>query len=177
MKTLTEKRSLEKLQKLKRSLQKLIKIRYEPKAADCGTCPTKGACCVDEHFVNVQITRLEAAAVRETLAGLSEAKQRAVYSRAKEAVKKYGLDGVGDSFAKTYSCPLFEKEAGCLVHENAKPAPCIQHACYENKADLPPDALLTEAENAVARLNRKAYGNAWNWLSIPVWLSFDEPED
>ena len=59
---------------------------------------------------------------------------------------------------------------GCVVHKRGKPAPCINHACYESESDLPPDRLLEEAEKEVSRLNDRVYGNAWNWLPIPVWL-------
>ena len=37
-------------------------------------CPTKGACCLDAHFVNVHISKLEAAAIVKTLENLDEDK-------------------------------------------------------------------------------------------------------
>ena len=60
MKTLTETKALHDLQKLKTDYQNFIKDRYEHNAQSCETCLTKGACCLDTHFVNVHITRLEA---------------------------------------------------------------------------------------------------------------------
>ena len=60
MKTLSEKQALIKLRELKNDLRANIKQNYEHRAKDCGTCETKGACCLDAHFVNVHITKLEA---------------------------------------------------------------------------------------------------------------------
>jgi hypothetical protein len=175
----TEQRALAHLQRVKASYQSLIKINYEHAARDCRTCPTKGLCCTDAHFVNVHITRLEAVAIRETLRRtprLTDAGQRAVYDRARRAVKLYGLRAAGDTFAQTYSCPLFEPHVGCLVHRRAKPAPCIQHACYENWEDLPPASLQARVEHRVEQLNREVYGAAWAWLPIPLWLCLVDPE-
>jgi len=171
MKKLTEKQALEKLKNLKDDFQELIKTNYEPRAKDCLTCETKGACCLDAHFVNVHITRLEAAAIREALKKLPIEHQREIFERNEKTIKKYDLKSFGDTFSKTFACPLFEKETGCLIHKEGKPAPCIQHACYENKEDLPPDRLQTETETRIERLNARTYGNAWNWLPLPVWLS------
>ncbi|MEZ5427623.1 MAG: hypothetical protein R2747_15240 [Pyrinomonadaceae bacterium] len=171
MKTLSEKEALDRLSKLKKSFQQMIKARFEPKAKNCLTCETKGACCLDAHFVNVHITRLEAAAIGEVLSELPEEKQIEIRERIEKTVEKYDLKSSGDTFAQTFACPLFEKDAGCLVHEKGKPAPCIQHACYENREDLPPDHLQTETEKRIERLNQRTYGNAWNWLPLPVWLT------
>jgi hypothetical protein len=170
MKRLTEKQALTKLKKLKDNFQELIGTTYEPNAKSCATCETKGACCLDAHFVNVHITRLEAVAIHNALEKLPSERRRAVYSRTNETISKYDLNSSGDSFSKTFACPLFEKEAGCLVHEEGKPAPCIQHACYENKSDLPPDELQIKVESKIERLNSRIYGNAWNWLLLPVWI-------
>jgi len=175
MKTLSRTKALKELQKLKAAYQSFIKANYEHKAEDCQTCPTKGACCLDAHFVNVHITKLEAVAVAETLALMSEEKQREIYKRAAETVEKYNLETSGDTFLKTFACPLFEKGIGCLVHSTAKPAACIQHACYENKVDLPPDQLQENIENQVERLNRRTYGNIPVWLALPVWLESVNP--
>lgn len=175
MKTLTEKDALEKLQRLKDVFREFIRKNHETKAKDCLTCETRGACCLDAHFVNVHITRLEALAIGETLKSLDRKKSHEVFRRNRETVKRYGLSSDGDTFSKTYACPLFEKETGCLVHKKGKPAPCIQHACYENKADLPPEKLLTETEKRIERLNSRTYGNAWNWLPLPVWLKRVDP--
>ena len=46
--------------------------------------------------------------------------------------------------------------------------PCIQHACYENAADLPPDELLDAAEAEVDRLNRGTYRSPQPFLPIPL---------
>ncbi|MCY7377015.1 MAG: hypothetical protein LH472_13735 [Pyrinomonadaceae bacterium] len=175
MKTLTETGALHDLQKLKSDYQNFIKENYEHHAASCETCPTKGACCLDAHFVNVHISKLEAVAIRKTLSKLNEKKQHEIYARVTETVEKYDLKSDGNSFAKTFACPLFEKNVGCLVHENGKPAPCISHACYENKEDLPPDNLQATVENKIQRLNRRTYGNRWNYLALPVWLDSINP--
>jgi hypothetical protein len=175
MKTLSQTKALKELQKLKTTYQSFIKTNYEHKAQDCQTCPTKGACCLDAHFVNVHITKLEAVAIRKTLENLSEENQREIYERAAESVKKYDLKTSGDTFAQTFACPLFEKSVGCLAHFSAKPAPCIQHACYENKADLPPDRLQHEIEDKIERLNKRTYGKDWAWLALPVQLGLVNP--
>ena len=172
---LSEKQSLAKLRKLKDDYKELIKSVYEHKAKSCLTCETKGACCQDAHFVNVHITRLEAVAIRETLSKFDEQKQKDIYGRIAQTVEKYDLKASGDTFAQTFACPLFEKETGCLVHAEGKPAPCIQHACYENKADLPPDELLEKVENHTERLNRQTYGQNPRWLPLPVWLESTKP--
>lgn len=176
MKTLSEKQALAGLYRLKKAFQKLIRTEYEPRAKDCLTCETKGACCLDAHFVNVHITRLEAAAIAETLGKLPEEKQIEIFERNARTIEKYDLRSSGDTFAQTFACPLFEKDAGCLVHERGKPAPCIAHACYENREDLPPDQLQGTVESKIERLNRRTYGNAWNWLPLPVWLEKLKPK-
>jgi len=175
MKMLPEIKGLNELKKLKGAYQNFIKTRYEPNAQDCQTCPTKGACCIDAHFVNVHITKLEAAAIGKTLGKLSAEKQAEIYRRAAETVEKYDLKTSGDTFAQTFACPLFEKGVGCLVHFEGKPAPCISHACYENEADLPPDNLQTEIENQIERLNKRTYGISLNYLPLPVWLDLINP--
>jgi hypothetical protein len=175
MKTLSEKQALLKLGKLKNDFQDFIRENYEHRAKDCLTCPTQGACCTDAHFVNVHITRLEAVAIRQTLQKFDEAKQKEIYRRNAETIEEYDLKVSGDTFAQTFACPLFEKGTGCLIHKEGKPAPCIQHACYENKADLPPDELLENAENRIDRLNRKTYGQNPKWLPLPIWLDLTKP--
>ncbi len=170
MKILSETKALCELEKLKTGYQTFIKTNYEPRAKSCLSCETKGACCLDAHFVNVHITRLEAVAVRKTLENLSEEKQREIYARSEETIEKYDLKTSGDTFAQTFACPLFEKNFGCLVHEKAKPAPCISHACYENKNDLPPDVLQEAIEKKIERLNKKTYGDSINLLPLPVYL-------
>jgi hypothetical protein len=71
---------------------------------------------------------------------------------------------------------LFEPQTGCLVHRRAKPAPCIQHACYENWEDLPPVRLQSRVEHRVEQLNEEVYGAAWAWLPTPLWLCLVDPE-
>ena len=176
MKTLTETQALQDLQKIKTDYRDFVKDKYEHSAQDCETCPTKGACCLDAHFVNVHITKLEAVAIKKTLSKLKEGNRREIYERITEAVEKYDLKADGDSFAKTYACPLFEKSVGCPVHENGKPAPCISHACYEDQADLPPEILQTAIENKIERLNRRVYGKGSNSLPLPVWLDLLKPD-
>lgn len=170
MKKLAETKALEELRELKASFQSFVKTNYESRAADCLTCPTKGACCLDAHFVNVHITRLEAVAIRRILDNLSEEKQSEIYERAAEAVEKYELKAAGDTFLKTFACPLFEKEVGCLVHSAGKPAPCISHACYEKAEDLPPERFAEKVESKIEKLNKRTYGKNAAWLALPVWL-------
>jgi hypothetical protein len=175
----SEREALAQLQRAKTSYQSFIKLNYEHAAEDCATCPTRGVCCTDAHFVNVHITRLEAVAIRETLARtprLSHAGRRAVYKRAREAVERFNLRVAGDTFKQTYSCPLYEPMVGCLVHARAKPSPCIQHACYENWEDLPPTSLQARSEHRVEQLNREVYGAEWEWLPTPLWLTLVDPE-
>ncbi|MBL0239589.1 MAG: hypothetical protein IPQ00_03285 [Chloracidobacterium sp.] len=62
------------------------------------------------------------------------------------------------------------KRTGCLVHLRAKPLPCIQLACYESAADLPPDELLDQAEAAVDDLNRRTFAHRQPLLAIPTAL-------
>jgi hypothetical protein len=171
MKTLSEKQALVKLGKLKTDFQNFIRENYEHRAKDCLTCPAQGACCTDAHFVNVHITRLEAAAIRQSLRKFDEAKQREISARVSETIEKYDLKDSGDTFAQTFACPLFEKGVGCLVHKEGKPVPCIQHACYENKSDLPPDELQEKAERKIERLNAQTYRQS-KWLPLPLWLRF-----
>lgn len=171
--------ALAQLQRVKVSYQSFIKLNYEPAAEDCRTCPTQGVCCTDAHFVNVHITRLEAVAIRETLARtprLTVGERRAVYLRAKAAVERFNLRAAGDTFRQTFACPLYEPSVGCLVHARAKPAPCIQHACYANWEDLPPTSLQARTEHRVEQLNREIYGAAWAWLPLPLWLTLLDPE-
>jgi hypothetical protein len=181
MKKLTEAAALARLQREKGAYRSHIKVNYEAAARDCRVCPTPGVCCTDAHFVNVHITRLEAVAIRETLARtprLDDTERRAVYTRAQLAVERYGLraSAAGDTYAQTYSCPLFAPGVGCLVHARAKPAPCIQHACYDNWEEMPPVRLQWRTERRVELLNEKTYGAAWAWLPTPLWLTLVDPE-
>lgn len=169
MKHLSQIKSLARLNKLKSAYRTNIQTNYESNAKDCLTCETKGACCLDAHFVNVHITRLEAVAMCEVLGNLDKEKLAKVNQRVSETIKKYDLKDSGDTFAQTFACPLFEKNVGCLVH-TVKPVPCIQHACYEFQKDLPPDELQEEVEGKIERLNQQAYGNP-KWLPLPIWIN------
>lgn len=170
MKHLSENKALQRLNKIKSAYRNDIKTNYEPNAKDCLTCETKGACCLDAHFVNVHITRLEAVAMRKVLDNLDKEKLAEVNRRVAETIEKYNLKDSGDTFAQTFACPLFEKNFGCLVHA-VKPIPCIQHACYERKEDLPPDELQTEIEQKIERLNQQTYQNNLRWLPLPIWIN------
>lgn len=178
MKPSSESEALARLQRLKTSYQNHIRRNYEHEAEDCRSCPTRGVCCTDAHFVNVHITRLEAVAIRETLLRtprLSEDEKMEVYLRAEWAVKRYDLRTTGDTFARGFACPLYNARLGCLVHRRAKPAPCIQHACYHDWTDLPPHALQERTEYSVEKLNAQVYGAAWAWLPLPLWLTLVDP--
>ncbi len=168
MKTLSEKQALIKLRGLKNDFRNEVS-NYEHRAKDCGTCETKGACCLDAHFVNVHITKLEAVLINEELAKLSLEKQKKVYNRITETIEKYNLSNEGDTFSQTFACPLFEQNVGCLIHE-VKPIPCIQHACYGRAEDLPPDELQSQAEQKIERLNEQTYKQFPNWLPLPIQI-------
>lgn len=169
MKMLAETKALEKLRSLKAEYKKRIRENFEHRAKSCLTCPTQGACCQDEHFVNVHITKLEAVLIFRELEKLSAEKRTTIFDRIENAVERYDLKSEGDTFQKTFACPLFEKETGCLIHA-VKPVPCIQHACYERKEDLPPDELQSETEEKIERLEGRTYRKNALWLPLPVWL-------
>lgn len=168
MKLHSEKRALKKLQLLKSDFAKQIRNGYEHRAKDCLTCETQGACCLDAHFVNVHITHLEAVAIGNTIGKLPKERQSEIYSRIERTIEQYNLSDEGETFSQTYACPLFEKDTGCLVHSEGKPLPCIAHACYERKEDLPPEDLLTEQEGRVEKLNERVYARLAKWLPLPV---------
>jgi len=168
VKLFSEKKALEELTWMRDSFAARIRDGFEHAAKDCLSCETKGACCLDAHFVNVRISRLEATAMRAAIRELPADIQEKVVVRAAAAIEKYGLRAAEDHDVATYACPLFEPAIGCLVHSTAKPFPCIAHACYEDREDLPPDELLTSAEIAIANLNRKVYGKPTATLPIPI---------
>lgn len=170
MKLLSQKEAIQRLDKLKTKYRQNIAENYEHKAKDCLTCETKGACCLDAHFVNVHITRLEAAAMQKVLSEFDEIKRTEINQRIAETIEKYDLKDSGDTFSQTFACPLFEKGIGCLVH-TVKPVPCIQHACYDFWEDLPPDELQMEAEEKIERLNQQTYSQNARWLPLPVWIN------
>ena len=165
MKTLSETTALKKALEIKAEHRAEVRDRYEPRAKDCLTCETKGACCLDAHFVNVRVSRLEALLIAEELSRLPAERLAKVVTRILESIEMFGLED--GSTERTYACPLFEKEAGCLVHD-VKPIPCVQHACYEKKEDLPPDALMEEAEMKLDDLTKRTYGKSLPSRSIPV---------
>ena len=166
MKLVSESRSLASLHTLKREFADEIREQYEHRAKPCSTCETPGACCLDEHFVNVRITRLEAVAIQSRLSELPKELREKIGERIEAAIDKYDLDR---SDANTYACPLFETGVGCLVHGHAKPLPCIAHACYERNEDLPPDEMLATQEIEIDRLNQRVYGSTM-FMPIPVAL-------
>lgn len=170
MKILSEKRALERLREIQTEFAMAIRSRYEHRAKSCSACETPGACCLDEHFVNIRVSRIEARLIEKTLQKLPESKQTQIYERIEETIKKYRLLA-GNAIDRTYACPLYEKGTGCLVHNEGKPLPCINHACYEREEDLPPDRLLDEQEMRVSELNIKTYGRDTAWLPLPVAIS------
>lgn len=167
MKVESETRALEKLRTLQSDFARSIRSGYEHRAKDCISCTTPGACCLDAHFVNVRITRLEAVAISKVISDLPPEKHDELKDRIRQTIERYDLDAGGPDLT-TYACPLFEKGVGCLVHGLAKPLPCIAHACYEAEKDLPPDELLVEHEGLVARLNKMTYRKPATQTSIPV---------
>lgn len=167
MKYLSEKRALERLAVIKNGLRDAVS-GYELQAKSCATCETPGACCLDAHFVNVRISRLEATAIKQVLAGLGPERQTDVERRIDNAIAKYHLTAAEDALEQKFACPLFEKGIGCLVHHDAKPSACIVHACYEDKADLPPDRLEQQAEHSIDTLNGRTYATPQPWLPIPL---------
>lgn len=169
MKTLSEKQALLKLRELKNDFRDRIRQNYEHRAKSCETCETKGACCLDAHFVNVHITKLEAVLIKKELEKLPSEKRKEIYERIEHTIKTYKLSAEGDTFSQTFACPLFEKNTGCLIHY-VKPIPCIQHACYDRKEDLPPDELQENAEAKTEKLNEQTYKEFSRWLPLPVYL-------
>ena len=167
MKFISESKALRELQGIKDAFAQMIRDGFEHRAKSCSTCETPGACCLDAHFVNVRITRLEARAIIERLERLSHQHRNAVHERISNTIEKYDL--LEDSH-QTYACPLFEKQTGCLVHEYGKPLPCIVHACYERKTDLPPDELLTEREIEVDKLNQRTFGRS-DLMPLPLAIA------
>ena len=162
MKLLSESKAIEKLEEIRNEFRGIVRRDYEHRAKSCATCETPGACCLDVHFVNVRITKLEAVAIRKALNELPIALQENIERRIEELTAAEQLT--------TYACPLFEKGIGCLIHETAKPLPCIAHACYERKEDLPPDELLAEREIEIEKLNRRVYRKS-TLLPIPTAIT------
>jgi len=97
---------------------------------------------------------------------MSEPLRTSILQRIDEVISRFKLDETSSD--KTYACPLYDREIGCAVHHTAKPLPCINHACYERREDLPPDSLLDEAELVIERLNKRVYGRSLPLMSLPV---------
>lgn len=148
MKPLSEASAITRLAEIRQAFSLEIKTNFEHRAKPCSACPTPGACCLDEHFVNVRVSRLEAAAIRKAVAELG--------ARTRSAISEK-LTNIAPN-AEFYACPLYQPGTGCLVHSTAKPLPCIAHACYERKEDLPPAELLDEREMETDKLNQRVYG-------------------
>lgn len=172
---LSKQKALARLNKLRSDFTHLIRGNFEHRAKDCLTCETRGACCLDAHFVNVHISRLEAATINDALDLLPQKHRLAVTGRIDDAISTYDLDAGGDTYALTFACPLFEKGTGCLVHESGKPLACIAHACYERAEDVPPGDLLTLQEERVDALSAQTYGRREPWLPLPVALRSARP--
>ena len=173
MKLIAETNGIRRLIRHRRGLAAMVAKNFEHRAKSCLTCETPGACCLDAHFVNVRITRIEAAAIRGALDGLDPETHNRDETRLQRSITRFGLAETGNDAAKTYACPLFEKRAGCLIHDTAKPAPCIMHACYERSSDLPPGELLDDEELWTADLNRRVYGESAELRPLPVAVARD----
>lgn len=171
MRSISENSAIAAVNRLKEHFAKRIRHDYEVRAKDCATCETPGVCCLDIHFVNVHISKLEAVAIVRVLERLSGETRHKVITRIGDTIEKYQLTDEGDTYSQTYACPLFEKDLGCIVHREGKPLPCITHACYERKEDLPPEDLLAEQEVVVDRMNERVYGRPTRWLPIPLALN------
>ena len=148
--TISEYSAIEKLAKVREEFREEIASRFEYRAKLCSSCKTPGACCIDEHFVNVRVSRLEAAAIKKAVGTLDADDRSAIFSRLEKI----------DAESEFYACPLYQPGAGCLIHNTAKPLPCIAHACYERKEDLPPDELLSKREIEIDDLNQRVYGRS-----------------
>lgn len=171
MRSISRQRAIEKLAAIRSDFRSEIAAKYEHRAKSCLSCETPGACCLDAHFVNVRITRLEAEAIARALDELPADIHEAVRKRTADCIRIYKLDEVLESETATYACPLFERGIGCLVHETAKPLPCIAHACYDSQDDLPPDDLLDDAESAIYDLNVRTYHQFHQPSPIPLAIS------
>ncbi len=171
MKFLSQQKALERLAGLKTEFKEEIARTFEHRAKSCLTCETQGDCCLDAHFVNVHISRLEAVAINNALNDLSADERGPIYARIRESIEHYGLESGDSEFSKTYACPMFEKGVGCIIHNIGKPVPCIAHACYENHKDLPPDELQHRQEQLIDDLNFRTFGRPQPDLPLPVALA------
>ncbi len=163
--------ALERLAELREEYRSDIVSRFEHAALPCSQCSNPGACCTDEHFVNVHISRLESVNIADLIDRLDAPERERVKGRIRGAILIYELSDDGDTFARTFACPLFERGTGCLVHNDGKPFPCLTHACYERREDVPPDEMLSIAETRIDRLNDRAFGRGHRWLPLPVAIA------
>jgi Fe-S-cluster containining protein len=169
MKFLSETTGIEVLARAREELRTTVSSN-ELKAKDCHTCETRGICCTDIHFVNVRITELEAKVIAEAVFVLPMKIGKRVVNRVLEAARKLEDDQSAGQEEGFYSCPLFDQELGCAVHE-VKPGACIHHACYESREDLPPASLLERYEKELTTLNRRVYGKDVMPQPIPIALA------
>ena len=160
MKLISESIAIKQLANVREEFRRELAKDYEHRARPCSSCTTPGECCLDEHFVNVRVSRLEVTAIRTAVSDLHENLRSAVFAR---------LERI-EPDAEFYSCPLYHPGIGCVVHNTAKPMPCIAHACYERKEDLPPDELLSARELEIDELNRKVFGRGQTLIPIHASL-------
>src|SRR5688572_3021526 len=102
MRLLSETKGIERLAGVREEFAREIRTGFEHRAKACSACDTPGACCLDEHFVNVRVTRLEGQAITRRLADLPAAMREKVRLRAEEAIERHRLDETTDP-AKTYA--------------------------------------------------------------------------
>jgi hypothetical protein len=179
MKFLSETTGMELLAEVRNDLRRSVSTN-ELKAKDCGTCETRGICCTDIHFVNVRITELEAKVMAKSVSSIAMEIRNRIVDRIFRTATKLESERTADFETEFYSCPLFDEELGCVVHD-VKPGACIHHACYERKEDLPSADLLEEYEGKVTTLNRRVYGKEVVAQPIPtalsvVWNSLNLPK-
>src|SRR5690606_42043668 len=117
MRLVAESKAIKALVSGRREFASGVATRYEHAAKSCATCETPGACCLDAHFVNVRITRLEAAAIRKTIADLPEDLRETVVERAQDAVKRFDLN---EASTGTYACPLLDRKSTRLNSSHVK---------------------------------------------------------
>ena len=89
MKTLSESAGLEKLGEIRERFRRQISDGYERNAMSCAECSTPGACCLDAHFVNVRISRLEAVAIKRKLKSLPVGEYAAVVERIDDVISDF----------------------------------------------------------------------------------------
>jgi hypothetical protein len=166
MRAISETAAIELLNRLREEFRLEIAENYEFRAASCRDCVTQGICCTDRHFVNVEISKLEAVAIRRAISCFPYELRQRIISRARRQSELCRIEK-----RETYACPLFEPGIGCTVHDVAKPFPCIFHSCYEKAEHLPPAGLLYDAEKKIAKLNERVYLCHPTYSNIPFAIS------